>query len=287
MDSPHISDADETAAAPVADGAPELRSLAFKVAYRGEPFCGFARQEGLLTVQGELEHALSTIMRCDIETVCAGRTDAGVHARGQVVSASVPAAYFDAGTHERLLRSMNAIVDERIRVTRVVDAPDDFSARFDATWREYRYRIAWGMQPLFTDPLTWWIASPRTLDVDAMRAAAAHLLGEHDFKSFCVAASAVGKNTVRCIDEIELFDEELLGEPGLVIRIVGNAFLHSMVRTIVGTLVEVGSGRRDPAWVADVLAATDRAAAGPTAPAKGLVFWRVHYDRLPEIDDEQ
>lgn len=261
------------------------RSIALKVAYRGDPFCGFARQEGLPTVQGELERALSTVMRCEIETVCAGRTDAGVHARGQVVSAVVPEEYFETGTHERLQRSLNAIVDDRIRILRIVDAPEGFSARFDATRREYRYRVACGIQPLFSDDYTWWIASPRSLDVDAMRAGAQCLVGEHDFKSFCVTASAVGKNTNRCIESIEIVEDNLCDEPGLVVRIVGNAFLHSMVRTIVGTLVEVGCGRRDPGWVLQVLEAADRAAAGPTAPAKGLVFWHVAYDCLPEIDD--
>ena len=272
MDSHHIYDGD-------------TRSIALKVAYRGDPFNGFARQEGLPTVQGELERALSTVMRCEIETVCAGRTDAGVHASGQVVSAEVPGEYFEAGTHEKLQRSLNALVDERIRVLRIVDAPDGFSARFDATRREYRYRIACGIQPLFSDDYTWWIASPRSLDVDAMREGALHLVGEHDFKSFCVAASAEGKNTVRCIESIEILEDDLCGEPGWVVRIVGNAFLHSMVRTIVGTLVEVGSGRRGPDWVREVLEARNRIAAGPTAPAKGLVFWRVTYDRLPELDD--
>lgn len=264
-----------------------MRPIALKVAYRGEPFCGFARQEGLPTVQGELEQALSTIMRCEVETVCAGRTDAGVHARGQVVSANVPEEYFETGTHERLQRSMNALIDERIRVLKIVDTPEGFSARFDATRREYRYRIATGIQPLFSDDYTWWIASPRNLDVDAMRAAAAYLAGEHDFKSFCVSASAVGKNTNRFVESIEILDDDLCGEPGLVVRVVGNAFLHSMVRTIVGTLAEVGCGRREPEWVLQVLEARDRAAAGPTAPAKGLVFWRVTYDSLPEIDDER
>ena len=261
------------------------RSIALKVAYRGDPFCGFARQEGLPTVQGELERALSTVMRCEIEIVCAGRTDAGVHARGQVVSTLVPGGYFETGTHEKLQRSLNALVDERIRVLRIVDAPEGFSARFDATRREYRYRIACGIQPLFSDDYTWWIASPRNLDADAMREGARHLVGEHDFKSFCVAASAVGKNTVRRIESIEIANDDLCGEPGLVVRVVGNAFLHSMVRTIVGTLAEVGCGRRDPDWVLEVLEARDRAAAGPTAPAKGLVFWHVAYDCLLELDD--
>ena len=110
-----------------------------------------------------------------------------------------------------------------------------------------------------------------------MREAARPLVGEHDFKSFCKAASAEGKNTVRTIEEISVEPEEQLGEEHLVIRIVGNAFLHSMVRTIVGTLVEVGSGHRRPEWVGEVLEERRRAAAGQNAPACGLTFWHVDY----------
>ena len=113
-----------------------------------------------------------------------------------------------------------------------------------------------------------------------MREAAAHLVGEHDFKSFCMAASAVGKPTARYLSDISLVTEMVLGEEVLVLKIAGNAFLHSMVRTIVGTLVPVGMGKREPQWVAEVLAARDRSAAGETAPAKGLIFWHVSYKEL-------
>ena len=111
-----------------------------------------------------------------------------------------------------------------------------------------------------------------------MGAGATHLVGEHDFKSFCKTASAEGKPTCRFVESIDFSWEEQLGERQLVMRVVGNAFLHNMVRTIVGTLAEVGLGRRDPAWVAQVLAACDRRAAGPCAPACGLTFWDVRYD---------
>ena len=155
-------------------------------------------------------------------------------------------------------------------------ARSGFSARFDATAREYRYRIAIGpVPPLFIAPVAWHVASE--LDVSAMREAAALLVGEHDFRSFCVTESAVGQRTVRRVDIVELVDEEHLGEPCLMLRVVGNAFLHSMVRVMVGTLVEVGAGRRAPAWVGDVLAACSRPTAGPTAPAHGLTLWHVEY----------
>jgi tRNA pseudouridine38-40 synthase len=253
--------------------SPGSASLALVVAYSGEHFAGFARQPGQRTVQGELEGALATVLRRDVATVGAGRTDAGVHALGQVVSFE---AMGDEPELPVLARSLNALTGEGIVVREVRRARAGFSARFDAEWREYRYRIVAGSPPpLFLAPLAWHVRSP--LDVGAMRAGAAHLLGEHDFRSFCVTESAEGKRTHRRVDVIDLFAEEQLGEECLVVRVVGNAFLHSMVRTIVGTLVEVGVGRREPQWVAEALDACDRSAAGPTAPAHGLTFWRVGY----------
>lgn len=249
------------------------QAIALVVAYDGAPFAGFARQDGLRTVQGELERALSVALRREVLTAVAGRTDAGVHALGQVVSFEAVGDEPDSGP---LLRSLNALAGDGIVVREVRWAREGFSARFDATAREYRYRIVTGVvPPLFLAPVAWWPA--RELDLGAMREGAAHLLGEHDFKSFCVAASAEGKPTMRRLDTIELTEEEVLGERCLTVRVVGNAFLHSMVRTIVGTLVDVGSGRRSPAWVAEALAACDRAAAGQTAPAHGLTLWSVSY----------
>ena len=119
---------------------------------------------------------------------------------------------------------------------------------------------------------------PAPLDVAAMEAGARHLIGEHDFKSFCMAASAVGKPTCRYVDEISFRRESVMGEELLVVKIVGNAFLHSMVRTIIGTLALVGKGKRDASWVASVLEARERSAAGENAPAAGLTLWSVDYD---------
>jgi len=212
-------------------------------------------------------------LRREVTTVGAGRTDAGVHALGQVMS-------FDADGSEppdRILRrSLNALVGEGIVVRDVRRAREGFSARHSAVMREYRYRLVVGpVAPLFLAPVSWWVRGE--IDVEAMRAASAHLVGEHDFRSFCVTASAEGKRTVRRLDAIEVFGEQPLGEDSLVIRVTGNAFLHSMVRVLAGTLVEVGAGRRTPDWVADVLAARERFAAGPTAPAHGLTLWDVEY----------
>ena len=252
-------------------------TIALTVAYDGAPFCGFARQPGQLTVQGSIEQALSILFRREVPTVCAGRTDAGVHARGQVVSFDVSDEEMASRTAHSLKRSLNALVDDRISVAAVQEAPAGFSARFDAVEREYRYFICTAeARPVLLAGRVWHL--PKPLDVDAMRQGAAHLIGEHDFKSFCMAVSAEGKPTFRNVSSIDVERIELFGQQDVVcIRVVGNAFLHSMVRTIVGTLAMVGRGQRPPEWVAEVLAARDRRAAGENAPAEGLVFWQVRY----------
>lgn len=248
-------------------------TIALTVAYDGARFAGFARQPGLVTVQGSLEAALTTALRRDVETVGAGRTDAGVHALGQVVSFE---ALGDEPDPHRLRRSLDALAGDGIVVRHVRFARAGFSARFDATAREYRYRLVAGsVPPLFLERFAWHTACE--LDLDAMRAGAALLVGEHDFRSFCVAASAEGQRTFRRLDVVEIAEEEQLGERCVCVRVVGNAFLHSMVRVIVGTLVEVGAGRREAGWVAEALAARAREGAGPTAPAHGLVMHAVSY----------
>lgn len=251
----------------------EPGTIAMTVSYDGAPFAGFARQPGLETVQGRLENALETALRRNVATVGAGRTDSGVHALGQVVS-------FDADGNEpepqALQRSLNALAGPGIVITEIHRMPARFSARFDALSREYRYRVVPGpIPPVFLAPYCWPVRS--TLDLNAMREAAALLIGEHDFKSFCVAASAEGKSTTRALELVSVTPENILGEHCIEIRLVANAFLHSMVRVIVGSLVEVGSGRREASWVGEVLAARDRAAAGPTAPPEGLTLWHVNY----------
>ena len=252
------------------------RTLSLTVSYNGGPFCGFARQPGKLTVQGELEQALSLVMRRPVEVVCSGRTDAGVHALGQVVSFNVSADELESRSLHSLRRSMNALTHEDITVRKVEEREPGFSARFDAQWREYHYHICLDdTPPLFMRDFSWFVHAD--LDMSAMQQAARYLEGEHDFKSFCMAASAVGKPTCRNVHEISLSRETIMGEEVLTIKVVGNAFLHSMVRTIVGTLVMVGRGLRKPEWVREVLEARDRTAAGENAPAGGLVFWKVQY----------
>ncbi len=249
------------------------------VAYDGAPFAGFARQDGQLTVQGRLEGALGTALRRRVETECAGRTDAGVHALGQVVSFPSEDADPNAAA---LVRSLNALAGPEIVVRGVRFAPAGFSARHDALAREYRYRLVPGsVPPLFLRDAAWWVKGP--LDLDAMREGAAHLMGEHDFAAFCTAETArrlqtaTGRGTLRSIDLLEIGTACELGEQEVVVRVRGRAFLHSMVRIVAGTLVEVGRGKREPGWVGEALASRDRSAAGPTAPARGLVLWRVTY----------
>jgi tRNA pseudouridine38-40 synthase len=251
--------------------APSVTALT--VAYDGASFHGFAKQPGLATVQGTLEEALSIALHREVATVGAGRTDAGVHALGQVVSFEAKESDPDA---RAMLRSVNALAGTGVVVTGVRRARPPFSARYDAQAREYRYLLVPGpIPPLAIRHRAWWTKG--TLDLSAMREGASHLIGEHDFRSFCVTGSAVGARTVRNIETIDIHPASELGEHCIVLRIVGRSFLHSMVRIIAGTLVEVGKGRRDPAWVGAALAACERGAAGLTAPPQGLTLWHVTY----------
>lgn len=271
-----ISDTEDPQEEVVETVQAEQSSYSIELAYDGAPFAGFARQPGQCTVQGELEHALRLIFRREVETVCAGRTDTGVHALGQVVSFQLESGEMEARGQRAFLRSMNALTHEGIAVRAVSERPAGFSARFDAKAREYRYFICQQeAPPVFTAATSWHIAQP--LDVPAMQRAAAHLIGERDFKSFCLAASAEGKPTCRNVREISFSEERIMGERMLVVKVIGNAFLHSMVRALVGSFALVGRGKREPDWMAEVLAACDRCAAGENAPGRGLVLWHVEY----------
>jgi len=263
-----------------------MATIAITLAYDGTRFSGFARQDRARTVQEELEKALETLAATPIETVCAGRTDAGVHATGQTVSCMVPDALVEHP--EKLIRSLNALTPDDIAIRAINAVDEGFSARFDAIARQYRYRIAQGdSPPLFTAHISWYV--PHRLDVEAMEQAAHYLVGEHDFASFCVARSAhelheQNLSTCREVFSITFEEEIIVGEPILAIVVRGNAFLHSMVRVMVGTLVEVGRSKRDPLWVRDVLEARNRIQAGPTAPAQGLVLEQVEYALRPSED---
>ncbi|MBQ9058154.1 MAG: tRNA pseudouridine(38-40) synthase TruA [Atopobiaceae bacterium] len=254
------------------------QTMVLILGYNGTDFSGFAEQKEphIRTVAKELRRALETFLRREVDITCAGRTDAGVHALGQVVSLPV----YDEETKleaRRIKRALSAIASNDISIREVMRAPAGFSARFDALARHYRYRISDSdTRPTLTQAFCWWHKTP--LDIDAMSQAAQSLIGEHDFTSFCKVASAVGKSTTRNLISLDIGRNSELGEELIYIDICANAFLHSMVRTIVGTLAEVGTGRKDCAWVSQVLSACDRKAAGQTAPAAGLEFMSVDYE---------
>lgn len=253
--------------------------LRLDLAYDGSGFHGWARQPGLRTVQGELEHALDTVLRVEETALTvAGRTDTGVHARGQVAHLDVDedALVAAAGRSqdspaEALLRRVNGVLDSDVRLHRVGVAPEGFDARFSAIWRRYAYRIA--DRPELVDPLARGhvLAWPRELDVDAMNKAAAALLGEHDFASFC--RKREGATTIRT-----LLDLGWQREGGLAVATVrADAFCHNMVRSLVGCMIAVGEGRRAPGWAVEVLAARIRDSGVTVVHAHGLTLEEVGY----------
>ena len=250
-------------------------TLVIKLGYRGAAFCGFAEQPAQRSVAGDLRRALETVLRREVELTCAGRTDAGVHAQAQYVSLPI----YDADlslSGEKLVRSLTALTDDDISIRQLFRAPQGFSARFDAQARSYRYRIcADSARPILGWDHMWWYNGH--LDADLMDMAAQALVGEHDFKSFCKAISAEGKPTHRFVERLSVEEIEEAGEKLIAVDITGNAFLHNMVRTIVGTLVEIGRGHRPVEWIDEVLAAKNRSAAGSCAPAQGLTFVNVRY----------
>lgn len=253
-------------------------TLVIRLGYRGAGFAGFAEQPSVRTVAGELRRALETTLRRPCELTCAGRTDAGVHAIAQYVSLPVTEDEL-ALPGSRLMRSLCALTPDDLSVQALFRAPAGFSARFDALSRSYRYRIAAGQaRPVLAWDHSWWYRG--SLDVEAMAEAARPLIGEHDFKSFCKASSAEGKPTCRYVGRLDVSRVTEAGEELVAIDVTGNAFLHNMVRTIAGSLVEVGRGHRPTDWLEKALAARDRAAAGPCAPAKGLTFVGVEYPEL-------
>ena len=217
------------------------------IAYYGEPFSGFARQPGQLTVQGSIEAALKQIFKKDIETTCAGRTDSGVHALHNFVSFDIDENEFsdEKDFCFRLKGSLEKLSHEHVHINNVELKESGYSARHDAKLRTYCYYICNQTTPAsFMVNHSWHV--PAKLDVKAMKEASKFLLGEHDFKSFCVAASAKDIKTMRNISSIEIKNFKNFSDNMIEIRVASNAFLHSMVRTVVGTLVKVGKGQRNP-----------------------------------------
>jgi tRNA pseudouridine38-40 synthase len=251
--------------------------LRMDLAYDGGGFHGWARQDGLRTVQGELEAALATVLRLDaVSVTCAGRTDTGVHARGQVCHVDVEP---DVGTEpDRLRRQLDGVLGDDVRVRRVVPAPAGFDARFSAVWRRYAYRIA--DRPESVDPLvrSHVLSWRRPLDAEAMTTASKELLGRHDFASFCKRRE--GATTIRTLLDLSWERDE----SGLLVATVrADAFCHHMVRSLVGCLVAVGEGRRPPEWAGEVLSAQARDSSVAVVPAHGLTLEEVGYPPDDEL----
>lgn len=266
------------------------------LSYDGTAFHGWAAQPGQRTVQGVLEDALERITRTRLPLVVAGRTDAGVHARGQVVHFDMPAQVHAAlpGRSDRtpahaLVTRWNGVLPEDVVVHSVQEVPAAFDARFSALWRRYRYRLSDG--PDVHDPLRRDVTRHRRpLDVEAMHRAAQMLLGEHDFLSFCRPRE--GASTIRDLLALQVQRPEPdRADAGLVVvTVVADAFCHHMVRSLVGALLPVGEGRVSEDWPARVLAARtreaatrDRPGAAPLAPPTGLTLEHVEYPPDAEL----
>jgi tRNA pseudouridine38-40 synthase len=247
----------------------------FVVSYEGSGFHGFVASSGDKSVLGELTRTVSLVARQPVELVGAGRTDAGVHAWGQVVSGDLP----DDLDLADLMRRINKMLAPAIAIRAAQWTEPDFDARFSATWRCYRYHI-WNdpaPNPLLA-PVSWHV--PQPLDLLLMQAAVSPLIGEHDFTSFCrkpkVPHDQPPASLVRIVHDVSC--RRVDGGPMLRLEVRGSAFCHQMVRSVTATLVDVGLHRLTPADVHAILHAKDRSIAGKVAPAHGLVLWEVGYD---------
>lgn len=261
--------------------SPEAVRLRFDIAYDGTDFAGWAVQQGHRTVAGVIEDALSTVFRLPVRVFAAGRTDAGVHASGQVAHTDIPIEAL-VHAHPRrprdgepefapLIRRLRRFLPEDVRVRDITRAPDGFDARFSALRRHYAYRLS--LAPYGADPqqarfVTPW---PRRLDIGAMAEASRYLLGLHDFAAFC--RHRPGATTIR---EMQRLDWERDGDL-LTAYVSADAFCWSMVRSVVGALLAVGEGRREPGWCTELLAATQRSSDFAAAPARGLTLIGVDY----------
>lgn len=245
-----------------------MARIALGIEYDGSAFCGWQTQLDRCAVQDAVERALAQVAGHRVATICAGRTDAGVHALAQVV-------HFDSDAvrpQSAWIRGVNALLPDAVAVTWMQPVAADFHARFGALERRYRYlMLDQPVRPALNRNHVGWIH--QALDIGRMREAAAHLVGEHDFSAFrsaeCQAASPV-----RDLRRIQV---ERCGDY-VVFDLAANAFLHHMVRNIVGSLAYVGAGRQPPQWVCDVLRGRDRAKAAPTIAAAGLYLADVSYD---------
>ncbi len=246
------------------------RTLKFTLQYDGSDYVGWQRQPNGASIQGVLEDALAPIEGGPVTVHGAGRTDAGVHALGQVASATV----VNTLDERTLARALNAVLPLDVRVLSIEEDEPDFHARFRALAKTYEYRIVNApIASAFLRRYVWHI--PHPLDLEAIRTAAGPLIGTHDFAGF-QGAGTFAASTVRTILALEVEDGAGFDLP-FVIRVTGDGFLRHMVRNIVGTLVEVGAGRWDPWRLLAVLESRDRSEAGRTAPPQGLFLTHVAY----------
>lgn len=244
-----------------------MRTLKLTIAYDGTAFAGWQMQAHQRTVQGVLEEALDAIEGTRVVVHAAGRTDAGVHAAGQVISITLTSAI----ECDALVRALNVRLDRDVRVMNAEVAPERFNARFDAREKTYHYAVY--NAPVVPPPLrhfVWHVSQP--LDVTSMNEAASVLVGEHDFAAF----QAAGGDVITTRREI-LVSRVVSRDGQVIYEVVGTGFLRHMVRNIVGTLVDIGRGRRPVDDLARVLRSRDRAQASATAPPQGLTLVRVEY----------
>ncbi len=261
-------------------------SLALVLQYDGTGFAGSQLQAGMRTVQGELEAAFNELFHEPVKTAFAGRTDRGVHAVGQVVSCLDPRPVWGI---EAVGKALNARLAEDLAVGAIERRPGRFHARYDAAWREYRYRIWNGLPQPLPRGQVWQRAEP--LDVAAMASGAARLLGRHDLAALASGGAGVPwsdwrdrpRGTVRTVLRCHCRRMEPWWGPGhqsgqlVELRIVADGFLPRLVRNVAALLVEVGRGARPVGWVDEVLASQDRRAGGGAAPPHGLTLWKVGY----------
>ncbi|MDP4155206.1 MAG: tRNA pseudouridine(38-40) synthase TruA [Bacillota bacterium] len=246
-----------------------MQRLKCIISYDGTNFSGYQVQPNKRTVQSELEACLAKLHKGkEVKVFASGRTDAGVHAKGQVI-------HFDSSLlipEDRWPIALNSLLPDDIAVLSAEYAVPSFHARFDAKGKEYRYVLQLSSK---RDPFlrNYAYQFPYPLNLEAMKEGASFLLGTHDFTSFCSAKTEV-EDKIRTIREIEfLRDKELL-----TLKFVGDGFLYNMVRILVGTLMEIGSGERKPNEIKKILEGKDRRLAGKTAPANGLYLWEVFYE---------
>ncbi len=256
-----------------------FRRLRIDIAYDGTAFFGWATQPDRRTIQDLVEEAIARISRSDVESVVAGRTDAGVHATGQVIHVDLPDSVFSDGlTYVDLRYKLNRILDEDVRVMEISDAPSGFHARFSALRRIYTYKILDANEVI--PPLSRYDVAPwyRPLDVELMNKASALVLGHHDFAAFCKYKE--GGTTIRTLEKYQWHRDET----GLLVaEVVADAFCYSMVRNLVGAVVCVADGRKDPSWMAELLANKERVSDSLVFPARGLSLTQVDYPSDQEL----